>query len=193
LQSIPFVSLTVDAIQKILGLKPHATYGLVGETFRSSLFVPAAQLPSGFLGSRAVGSALYYMVTQEMPAVLRRIRSDQMIHHYLGDPLEVLLLYPEGDGEILTVGPYLDQGMRPQLLIPGGTFHISRLHRPAGVVNCAGYALLGSSEWPGVDLSDLETGSPEKLMENYPHMRYAIAEFTGRMKGHGSTGHPHAA
>jgi hypothetical protein len=29
---------------------------------------------------------------------LHRIRSGQMYHHYLGDPLEVLLLYPGGIG-----------------------------------------------------------------------------------------------
>jgi hypothetical protein len=188
------VSLTADAIRKLLGLKPHATCGYVSETFRSSLFVPAAQLPPAFMGSRAMGSVLYLMVTQDAPVQLHRIRSDQMYHHYLGDPLEVLLLYPKGDGEVFVVGQDLEQGMRPQLLIPGGTFHASRLLRPvldspdlgnARLGNAGlGYALLGSTEWPGADHSDIELGIPEKLMELYPHMRHPIADFTGRMKKH---------
>ncbi|MFL5813245.1 MAG: cupin domain-containing protein [Bdellovibrionia bacterium] len=178
------MNLTADAIRNILGLKPHTTCGYVNETFRSSLFVPAAQLPPAFMGSRAMGTVLYFMVTQDAPIQLHRIRSDQMYHHYLGDPLEVLLLYPKGDGEVLTVGPDLVSGMRPQLLIPGGTFHISRLRRPSHDTPGVGYALLGTTEWPGADHSDVELGIPEKLMELYPHMRHSIAEFTGRMKEH---------
>ena len=50
-----------------------------------------------------------------------------MYHHYLGDPLEVLLLYPGGKGEVRWVGPDLAAGMRPQLFIPANTFHVSRL------------------------------------------------------------------
>ena len=58
---------------------------------------------------------------------MHRIRSDQLYHHYLGDPLEALMLYPDGSGAIATVGPDLRSEMRPQLLIPEGTFHTSRL------------------------------------------------------------------
>jgi predicted cupin superfamily sugar epimerase len=187
------VNLSADAVRKILGLKSHPTCGFVNETFRSSLLIPAAQLPSTFIGSRSMGSVLYFMVTREAQIVLHRIRSDQMVHHYLGDPLEVLLLYPAGDGEVLSVGPDLEKGMRPQLLIPAGTFHMSRLHSATDKASSLGYSLLGTSEWPGVDLSDVELGIPEKLMEAYPHMRYAIAEFTGRMKGVQESRHSSAA
>jgi predicted cupin superfamily sugar epimerase len=36
-----------------------------------------------------------------------------MYHHYLGDPLEVLLLYSDGRGAIALVGPDWAAGMRP--------------------------------------------------------------------------------
>jgi hypothetical protein len=133
------------------------------------------------MGSRSLGSVLYFMVTESAQIVLHRVRSDQMYHHYLGDPIEVLLLYPDGNGEVLTVGPFLETGMRPQLFIPGGTFHMSRLYRPPEPQALAGYALLGTSEWPAVDLSDVELGIPDKLMEAYPQLRHAIADFTGRI------------
>lgn len=136
------------------------------------------------MGSRAMGAVLYVMVTEDAQIVLHRIRSDQMYHHYLGDPIEVLLLYPDGDSEVVTVGKELELGMRPQLLIPGGTFYISRLRTPSPPEQKLGYALLGTTEWPGVDLSDLELGIPEKLMEIYPHARHEIAEFTKHMARH---------
>jgi uncharacterized protein len=52
-------------------------------------------------------------------------------------------------------------GMRPQLLIPDGTFHTSRL--PDG-----GWALLASTEWPGVEPADVEQGDPERLAASHP-------------------------
>jgi len=96
-------------------------------------------------GRPSLRSALYFLVTPDAQIVLHRIRSDQLYHHYLGDPLEVLMLFPGGDGAIATVGSDLESGMRPQLLVPGGTFHTSRLASGG-----AGYALLASTEWPGV-------------------------------------------
>lgn len=145
------------------------------------------------MGSRAMGSVLYFMVTEEAQIALHRIRSDQMYHHYLGDPLEVLLLYPDGRSEVLTVGKDLEHGMRPQLIIPGGTFHISRLRNPSHPEPKQGYALLGTTEWPGVDHSDVEFGNPEKLLELYPHARHEITEFTKHMKHPERPDRPHAA
>lgn len=96
-----------------------------------------------------------------------------MYHHYLGDPLEVLLLYPDGRGETTVVGDDLAAGMRPQLFIPGSTFHVSRLK--AG----GSYALLGTTEWPGVEPPDVELGDPDKLIAAFPAFREAILAFTG--------------
>src|SRR6476661_1892095 len=108
---------------------------------------------------------------------LHHIRSDQMYHHYLGEPLEVLLLYPGGTGEIKVVGSDLAAGMRPQLFIPSGTFHISRLG--AGST----FALLGTTEWPGVEPPDLELGDPVNLMADYPALRHEIKNFIGLSGG----------
>src|SRR5947209_4769119 len=82
-----------------LGLKLHGTCGFMGETYLSDLRIPAGSLPAEYGGSRSLGGVLYFLVTPEASVRLHRIRSDQMYHHYLGDPLEVLLLQPGGVGE----------------------------------------------------------------------------------------------
>jgi len=74
----------------------------------------------------------------------------------------------------VTVGSDLAAGMRPQLLIPGGTFHMSRL--PSG----ARRALLASTEWPGVEPPDVEHGDPEALKRSHPTMKDQIAAFARR-------------
>jgi uncharacterized protein len=104
--------------------------------------------------------------------VLHRIRSDQLYHHYLGASLEVLLLYPDGTGEVVTVGSDLGAGQRPQHFLPGGTFHTSRLAPDAD------YALLASTEWPGLEPPDVEHGDADALVRAYPDLRDEIRAFT---------------
>ena len=157
----------------MLGLEPHPTCGFVAETYRSPLKIPAGALPEAYEGSRPFGSALYFLVTPDAQIVMHRIRSDQLYHHYLGDPLEVLLLYPAGNGEVVTVGSNLQAGERPQLFLPGSTFHKSRLSSGAS------YALLASTEWPGVEPPDVEHGDIENLIKAYPNFRDEIRAFTG--------------
>lgn len=171
------MSPTLDEIKQALNLQPHPTCGFVAETYRSAWQVPQDGLPGQFDGPRPLGSVLYFLVSPERRMMLHRIKNDQMYHHYLGDPLEVLLLYADGRGEVRTVGTDLAAGMHPQLVIPGGTFHVSRV-RPGGA-----FALLGTSEWPAVAPSDVEEGDPEKLTAAFPAMREQIAAFAGLPSG----------
>ena len=168
---------TAKQIIEMLVLKRYPTGGFVAETYRSPQHIPREALPPSYEGSRPFGSVLYFLVTPEAQIRLHRVRSDQMYHHYLGEPLEVLLLYPDGTGEIKVVGSDLAAGMRPQLFIPGGTFHISRLR--AG----SNFALLGTTEWPGFEPSDLELGDPNKLTADYPALRDEIKDFMRQSEG----------
>ena len=164
---------TAEEIKAVLGLERHPTCGFVTETYRSSLKIPADALPGTYEGDRPYGSALYFLVTPEAQIVMHRIRSDQLYHHYLGDPLEVLMLFPDGTGAVAAVGTDLAAGMRPQLFIPGGTFHTSRLAPGAA------YAFLASTEWPGVESPDVEHGDIAVLLEAYPDFREEIRAFAG--------------
>jgi uncharacterized protein len=166
--------LTAEEIKGMLGLQPHPTCGFVAETYRSSLKIPASALPEAYECDRPYGSALYFLVTPNAQIVMHRIRSDQLYHHYLGEPLEVLMLYQNGTGEVVTVGSDLGAGQRPQLFLPGGTFHTSRLAAEAS------YALLASTEWPGVERPDVEHADIEALMDSYPDFRDEIHAFTKR-------------
>jgi uncharacterized protein len=103
---------------------------------------------------------------------MHRIRSDQLYHH-LGASLEVLLLYPGGNGEVVSVGSNLAAGERPPAVLTEGPLpHTSRLAPGAD------YALLASTEWPGVEQPDVEHGDVEALTEAYPNFREEIRAFT---------------
>jgi uncharacterized protein len=168
------VGLTAEEIKQMFGMQPHPTCGFFTQSYLSSTEVAQEALPPGYDGPRPLASALYFLVTPEAPMVLHRLRSDQVYHHYTGDPLEALLLHGDGRGEIVTAGSDLAAGMRPQLLVQGWTFHVSRV-RPGGE-----YAFMGTTAWPSVESSDLEIGDPEALAVEYPALRDQIAAFTAR-------------
>jgi predicted cupin superfamily sugar epimerase len=165
--------MSPQEIIAMLGLAP-ATCGYVSEPYRSAVELPDSVLPPGYSGKHSLGNVLYFLVTHEKGVALHRIRSDQMYHHYLGDPLEVLLLDADGKSEVRAVGSDLAAGMRPQLFVPGGTFHAARVTTPGG------YALLATSVWLRAEPADVEMGDAAKLMAAYPEAREQIASF---MKG----------
>ena len=154
--------LTADEIRTLLQLEPNATCGFVRVTFLSKQSIAAGGLPAPFADGRPLGSALYFMVTPGAPVRLHRIRNDQLYHYYLGDPLEVFLLYGNGSTERVIVGPDLRGGQRVQLMIPGNTFHTARL------IGRRRWFLGASTEWPGVVPADVEIGNLDELAGKYP-------------------------
>src|SRR5947199_4309292 len=82
------VWLSAEDVRRLLQLEPHATCGFVRLTFVSKQVLRAGGLPPPFAGERPLGSALYFMVTQDAPVRLHRIRNDQLYHYYLGAALE---------------------------------------------------------------------------------------------------------
>ena len=58
---------------------------------------------------------------------MHRLKSNEIYPFYLGDPVEILQLSPGGSGEIIDIGPDLQAGMRPQVLVPRGVWQGSRL------------------------------------------------------------------
>jgi predicted cupin superfamily sugar epimerase len=112
------------------------------------------------------------MMTPEEPVKLHRIKNDQLYHYYLGDPIELLLLYESGKSDLVRVGPDIAAGQNVQPFIPGGTFHTARI--------IAGGRLFlgGSTEWPGVVVAeDVQLGNANALAAKYPDRITEIRTF----------------
>jgi predicted cupin superfamily sugar epimerase len=163
--------MEAEDVRRLLGLEPHPTCGFVRITYVSKRTIAPGGLTEPFTSGRPTGSALSFMVTPDAPVHLHCIRNDQLYHRYLGDPLEVLLLYPDGTHAVETVGDDLGAGHRLQLLIPGSTFHTARLAE-------GGRWFLGAStEWPGVDPSDVVIGDRDELAARYPDAASLLRDF----------------
>lgn len=158
---------------KLLGLRPlKPEGGFYLETYRSMLSLPSAYLPKVYAGRRSAGTAIYYLLTAKACSAIHRLRSDEVYHFYLGDPVELLVLSPKGSVKKYLLGGSLHHGMRPQAVVPGGYWQGARL-RAGGR-----WALLGTTVFPGFDLRDFELGIRERLLKLYPKLRKAIIELT---------------
>lgn len=165
--------LTVEALRRILGLVPHPVEGgYFTETYRSVDQLPASALPSRYGAARATSTAIYYLLTPDTFSALHRLASDELFHFYLGDPVEMLHLRPDGSHQVILIGPDLAAGHRPQVVVPRHTWQGARL-RPGGR-----YALLGTTVAPGFDYADYETASGPQLLQSHPSAKDLILALT---------------
>lgn len=103
---------------------------------------------------------------------MHRLATDEIFHFYLGDPVEMLQLRPDGSHRVAILGPDLDAGQRPQIVVPRDVWQGARLV-PGGR-----FALLGTTVAPGFDYADYETGEREALLAAHPDARDLIVALT---------------
>ena len=153
----------VGNLKRLLQLQPHPQEGgFFVETYRASSLLPEDALGAGYRGERALGTAIYYLLTPNSFSALHRLPGDEIFHFYLGDPVEMLLLGKKDTGKMITLGTDIEVGMRPQVMVPGGVWQGSR------VVPGGRYALLGATMSPGFDFADYQAGAREELARQYP-------------------------
>jgi uncharacterized protein len=165
--------ITIDEIIKILNLKPHpAEGGYFIETYRSQEIIPKSGLPQRYDNTRAVSTAIYFMLTAETYSAMHRLKSDEVFHFYLGDPVEMLHLYPDGTGRVVTLGSDLLNGIRPQVVVSHGVWQGARLQKGGK------FALLGTTVAPGFEYPDIELGHRDELINLYPKYQDLIISLT---------------
>ena len=160
-------------IQELLKLRPLPVEdGYFAETYRSKFELGQQSLPSGYAGERALSTAIYYMLTSDAFSAIHRLKGDEVYHFYLGDPVEMLVLGPDGTGETVLLGQDIVSGMRLQHVVPAGAWQGSRLV-PGGK-----FALMGTTMSPGFDPADFEIGRGNELTTRYPDYAALIAILT---------------
>lgn len=148
-----------------LGLVPlHGEGGHYRETWRADETIPAEALPARYASPRAFGTAILYLLTGEPDSfsAMHRLPTDEVYHFYLGDPVELLELHPEGRGEIVVLGSDVAAGQRVQHGVEQGVWQGSRV-LPGG-----SWALLGTTMAPGFEFADYEPGERAALAAAWP-------------------------
>ena len=159
--------MTADEIKSLLKLEPHpAEGGYFRETY---LARERVELPRG---SRSVGTAIYYLLEPGTFSEMHVLASDEVFHFYLGDPVEMLQLFPDGSSALFTLGPDMRAGQQVQLVVPAGVWQGTRLIGDGKV------ALLGCTVTPGFNYADYRGGSYAELTEKWPAEAERIRKLT---------------
>lgn len=165
--------LSAEDIIRLLNLKPlQFEGGFYSETYRSPERLSAGSLPDRYKIDKAFSSAIYYLLTPDTKSKLHRLPTDEIYHFYLGDPVVILLLYPDGKGETIILGPDIERGHHVQFVVPRGVWQGSHL------IVGGRFALMGTTMSPGFDFEDYEAGNRERLIEKYPNFRRRIELLT---------------
>lgn len=165
--------ITAEQIKTLLNLKLHPKEGgYFVETYRSDETIPEGALPKRYRNNRSYATAIYYFITPESFSTIHRLKSDEIFHFYLGDPVEMLQLWPDGSGNILTLGPDILNDMQPQIIVPKGVWQGGRL------ILGGRYALLGTTVSPGFEFMDYEAGQRDLLLKSYPKFQDLIIALT---------------
>lgn len=165
--------MDIEKLKKTFGLAPLPQEGgFYAEAYRSEELLAKEHLPGRYAGERSLATSIYFLLIRDSFSVLHRLASDEVWHFYLGDPVEMLQLAEHGSGRILTLGTDFDRGMRPQVVVPRGTWQGARLI-PGG-----NFALLGATVSPGFEFADFELAKREVLLATHPQFSFLIRELT---------------
>lgn len=146
--------------------------GYYSETHRSSHNLQAISLPDKYNSERSLSTAIYYLHTPDTKSLIHRLPTEEIYHFYLGDPVLMLHLYPDGTSETFTLGHDINQGQSVQLTVPKGIWQGSYLFEGGK------FALMGTTMSPGFDFADNEIGDREKLISLYPSQEKLIEKLT---------------
>ena len=127
-----------------LGLVPHPEGGHFCEVYRS----PARVQPSDGRGSRSSLTTIYFLLVSGQVSRWHRVASDEVWHHYEGDPLELWSAdagFTEATRHVLGG---VDDEARPVHVIGADRWQAAR--------TMGSYTLVGCTVGPGFEFSDFE-------------------------------------
>ena len=165
------MNLTAAEIKTLLRLQPHPREGgWYVRTYEAAETIPPHLFNDRrYNGLRRTSTAIYYLLEPGTFSEMHLLTSDEIFHHYAGDPVEMLQLHPEGSVYRVHIGKDMRAGERPQVMVKRGVWQGSRLLPFAQVSGGAHHwALLGCTVSPGFDFADYRSGRRAELISRWP-------------------------
>jgi predicted cupin superfamily sugar epimerase len=124
-----------------------------------TFFVSTYRSAGEFENGKPHGTAMIGMYCDEprSHSLFHRLTADEVWHFYGGDPLRLVLLYPDGSSKDLMMS-----SENVQVVIPAGVWQAG--HMVAGGV----YSLFGCTVAPGFTGDMFEGGTQKQLLSLYP-------------------------
>ena len=129
-----------------------------------TLFASTYRSADELTGGKPYGTAIVAMYCDQPLSQSRfhRLPVDEVWHFYAGDPLRLVLLYPDGSSADVIMGGDPLQGQRVQFVIPAGVWQAGHM------LEGGRYSLFGCTMAPGFTDDMFEGGTREHLRPLYP-------------------------
>jgi uncharacterized protein len=145
-----------------LELQPHPEGGYFRQTYRSPMTIETSR------GMRHWITSIYFLLADETFSAFHRLTSDEIWHHYLGNPVAIEIIEPGGRHRTETIGV---MNYRQAVISAGSWF-------AAHLFDDAGYALVGCDVSPGFEYEDFELAECDRLVAAFPQHRALIQRWT---------------
>ncbi len=145
-------------------------YGLQPLPVEGGLFRQTWAGPTDAAG-RPSGTAIMVLLSADEGdfSAMHRLPADEVWHFYRGDPLELLLLAPDGTDRLVVLGGSgAGAQVQVQAVVPAGTWMGAKV-APGGR-----WSLFGTTMAPGFLPADYEGGAADALSARYPRQANRI-------------------
>lgn len=169
------MELRPEQIIRQLGLEPlPGEGGMFRQSYIADEGIPHGALPGRYPADKPMCTAIYYLLTDAADSfsALHLLPTDEIFHFYAGDPVEMLLLHPDGRGQRVRLGSDFMNGEHVQFVVRRDVWQGSRV-APGGK-----WALLGTTMAPGFTPSDYTGGARAELVARYPDFATWIRRLT---------------
>ncbi|MFD7815357.1 cupin domain-containing protein [Streptomyces sp. NPDC059785] len=131
---------------------------------------------------RPEGTAIVALLTSAPDdfSALHRLPADETWHFYLGAPLDMLLLLPDGATRTVVLGPDVFAGQHIQYTVPAGTWMGARVAQSgaSGEGGAGAWSFFGCTMAPGFIPEGYEHGVAAELIARYPDAAAHITELS---------------
>ena len=147
-----------------------------------TLFVSTYRSSQEYEDGKPVGTAIIAMYCDDPYSIsmFHKLKYDEVWHFYGGDPLRLILLYPDGSSRDVIMGSDPLKGQFVQFVIPAGVWQAGHM------LGGGRYSLFGCTVAPGFTGDIFEGGTREQLLAMYPDR----AEDINRLSVSGETKMP---
>jgi predicted cupin superfamily sugar epimerase len=134
--------MNADRIIGLLGLQPHPEGGHYRETLRDSHEI----------AGRAASTAIYFLLQAGEVSRWHTVDAVEVWHFYVGDALEISIKAAGRERQSMLLGPEIEKGQRPQIIVPARTWQMAR--------SLGAWTLVGCTVAPGFEFSGFALAAP---------------------------------
>jgi predicted cupin superfamily sugar epimerase len=171
LKKIPATNESAAIIDQ-LKLFPHPEGGWYSEVYRSDEILHISSLPGRYKSPHCYSTSIYFMLENADFSAFHRISSDETWHFYLGSPVIIYCIFPDGSTTQIVIGNNLAQGQNPQYTIRRNCWFAAKNREDAS------FSLVGCTVAPGFEFTDFVLGQRQNLTDLYPQHAILISELT---------------